>query len=119
MVDVESKVVEQNEIVVTEKVYKTKDYVRRAKQKYEHKKYIEDPEYRDKRLESIKKSHQKNADKYREYSRLYMREYRAKKKLEKANGNPNVDANVDVEKNITPDNKPDDDMTTKLLELKV
>ena len=88
MADVVNNVLEnivENSVVVNqEKTYKTKDYVRRAKLKYELKKYAEDPEYRTKRLESCKKSHQKNPEKYREYSKLYMREYRAKKKLEAA-----------------------------------
>jgi len=89
MVDVETEAVKQNEAVVTEKVYKTKDYVRRANNKYRKKKYTEDPEYREKQIERCKQSHKKNPDKYREDSRLYMREYRAKKKLEKANANVN------------------------------
>jgi hypothetical protein len=88
MADVVNNVLEnivENSVVVNqEKTYKTKDYVRRAKLKYELKKYAEDPEYRTKRLESCKKSQQKNPEKYREYSKLYMREYRAKKKLEAA-----------------------------------
>ena len=77
------KIVENAVVVNQEKSYKTKDYVRRAKLKYELKKYAEDPEYRTKRLESCKKSHQNNPEKYREYSKLYMREYRAKKKADK------------------------------------
>lgn len=97
MDDVETKIVEPNENIVTEKVYKTKDYIRRAHQKYAKKRYETDTEYREKRIESSKKSHQKNPDKYREYSKLYMREYRAKKKLEKANAN----ANLNTESNDT------------------
>jgi hypothetical protein len=38
MIDVESNVVAPDEKVVSEKVYKTKDYVRRAKQNYRNKK---------------------------------------------------------------------------------
>ncbi len=114
MVDVESEAVKQNEAVVTEKVYKTKDYVRRAKLKYEHKKYTEDPEYRDKRLASVKQSQQKNLDKYREYSRLYMREYRAKKKLEKANANVNGGDTT-----VNPDNGESAAITTKLAEIEM
>ena len=84
MTDVEINISEQKTIVnKQEKVYKTKDYVRRAKHNYEIKKYAEDLEYRKKKLESIKQSHKKNPEKYREYSRIYMREYRAKKKVEK------------------------------------
>lgn len=84
MTDVETNISEQKPIVnKQEKVYKTKDYVRRAKHNYEIKKYAEDPEYRKKKLESIKQSQKKNPEKYREYSRIYMREYRAKKKAEK------------------------------------
>lgn len=81
MVDVDTQTDEVDNVM--EKVYKNKDYVRRAKLKYEKKKYAEDPEYRAKKLEIIKQCHNKNLEKYREYSRLYMREYRAKKKLEK------------------------------------
>ena len=113
MVDVESNVVAPDEKVVSEKVYKTKDYVRRAHLKYAKKKYAEDPVYREKRLESIKKSHQKNPDKYREYSRIYMREYRAKKKLENANTDTNA------EDNIIPVDKSGDDMTAKLSDMKM
>jgi hypothetical protein len=81
-------VVDNENVANQEKVYKTKDYVRRAKLKYELKKYAEDPEYKTKRLESCKKSHQKNPEKYREYSKLYMREYRKRKALIKATESP-------------------------------
>jgi hypothetical protein len=114
MANVESNVVAPYEKVVSEKVYKTKDYVRRAHQKYANKKYSSDVDYREKRLESSKKSHQKNPEKYREYSRIYMREYRAKKKLEKANTviNPNDDVDLKSDKS-------GDDMTTTFSEIKI
>ena len=114
MIDVESNVVAPDEKVVSEKVYKTKDYVRRAHLKYVKKKYAEDPIYKEKCLESIKKSHQKNPEKYREYSRIYMREYRAKKKLENANTVVNPNDDVDLKSD-----KSGDDMTTTFSEIKI
>lgn len=124
MVDVEneSELVEKNQNIITEKVYKTKDYVRRANNKYRKKKYTEDPEYREKQIESCKQSHKKNPDKYREYSRLYMREYRAKKKLEKANANINANVNANVnggDTTVNPDNSESDTITTKLAEIEM
>ena len=77
--------IEENKELINDKIektYKTKDYVRRAANKYKKKKYAEDPEFRQKHLESSKKSQQKNSEKYREYRKNYMREYRAKKKAE-------------------------------------
>ena len=66
-----------------EKTYKQKDYIRRAANKYKKKKYAEDPEFRQKHIDSSKKSQQKNSEKYKEYRKNYMREYRARKKAEK------------------------------------
>ena len=67
------------------KEYKTKDYRRRATNKYRKKKYNEDEEYRAKNLESSRKNYDKNKenDEYKMKKKLYMREYRAKKKAEK------------------------------------
>lgn len=67
---------------VLDKIYKTKDYVRRANNKYRKKKYAEDPEFRRKIKESVAKSQEKKKDEYKEKKRNYMREYRAKKKAE-------------------------------------
>ena len=84
MIDVEINNLEQNEKVnKQEKIYKKKDYVRRANNKYRKKKYAEDLEYKEKQLESCKQSQKKYNEKYKEHKRQYMREYRAKKKAEK------------------------------------
>jgi hypothetical protein len=67
------------------KNYKTKDYVRRALNKYRNKKYNENEEFKQKTLEGCKKNYIKNKDneEYKTKRKLYMREYRAKKKAEK------------------------------------
>ena len=82
MTDVENNTLvnKPDEII---KVYKTKDYVRRAVNKYRKKKYATDEEYRAKQLISCKNSHEKNRENYKEQKRLYMRDYRAKKKAVK------------------------------------
>ena len=85
MVDVVTQT--DNVIQNEEKIYKTKDYVRRANNKYRKKKYAEDLEYRQKQLECCKQSLSKNPEKYKEYKKNYMREYRARKKLEKEQAN--------------------------------
>ncbi len=107
MPDVDSQTVDENKNVITEKVYKTKDYVRRAVNNYRKKRYATDAEYREKQKETIISSQQKKPEKYREYKRLYMREYRAKKKLEKANAN------------VNDGNKLCDTITTKLAEIEM
>lgn len=70
---------------VSEKQFKTKDYVRRAVNKYRQKKYNEDEEYRTKNKECTRNNYNKNKDDeaYKMKRKLYMREYRAKKKAEK------------------------------------
>ena len=84
MTDVENNISEQKEVVnKQEKVYKTKDYVRRAINNYKKKRYAGDVEFREKQKQIVVSSQKKNPEKYREYSRIYMREYRAKKKAEK------------------------------------
>jgi len=67
------------------KDYKTKNYVRRAMNKYRKKKYNEDEDYKNKTLECSKNNYNKNKDneEYKMKRKLYMREYRAKKKAEK------------------------------------
>ena len=67
------------------KDYKTKNYVRRAVNKYRKKKYNEDEDYKKKILECSKNNYNKNKDdeEYKMKRKLYMREYRAKKKAEK------------------------------------
>jgi len=66
------------------KDYKTKNYVRRAMNKYRKKKYNEDEDYKKKTLECSKNNYNKNKDdeEYKMKRKLYMREYRAKKKAE-------------------------------------
>ena len=73
----------ENEIVDKKKECKTKDYVRRANNKYRKKKYYEDEEYRKNKLEYSKQNYEKNKEKYKEKRKLYMREYNARKKKEK------------------------------------
>lgn len=78
---------------VNDKQYKTKDYVRRASNKYRQKKYKEDEEYRKDKIAKSILNYEKNKDKiknknkddeeYKTKRKLYMREYRAKKKAEK------------------------------------
>jgi len=73
--------------------YKTKDYVRRASNKYRQKKYNEDEEYRKDKIAKSMLNYEKNKEKIKEKykndvetkerRKLYMREYRAKKKAEK------------------------------------
>lgn len=83
--------------------YKTKDYVRRAINKYKKKKYAEDEEFRKKQSISSKKSYEKNKDKHKEKRKLYMREYRArKKKVQSSNQQKELSGKKDI-KNI--DNK--------------
>ena len=65
------------------KEYKTKDYVRRAVNKYRKKKYAEDAEYKAKHIASVMECREKNKEKYNEYNRKYMKEYYARKKREK------------------------------------
>ena len=67
-----------------DKIYKTPDYVRRAKRNYARKRYQEDPEYREKKNKLSYESKKKHIEKTREYKRNYMREYRAKKKADKS-----------------------------------
>ena len=75
-----NETIENNETPVKE--YKTKDYVRRANNKYKKNKYANDDEYRKKQIETCRKSQEKNKEKYKEKKRLYMQQYRAKKKIE-------------------------------------
>lgn len=65
------------------KTLKTKDYILRAKRKYERKRYQEDPEFRKNKIEGSNEHKKKNIEKTREYYRKYMRKYRDKKKAEK------------------------------------
>jgi len=76
-------VVENSHMEVKE--YKTKDYVRRAKQNYRNKKYAEDEEYRAIHLAKAKEWYNKNKsnDTLKEKRALYMKEYNARKKREK------------------------------------
>ena len=100
MTDIINKEVVENNTIVDEKVYKTKDYVRRAINKYRKKKYSEDAEYREKQKDTVIASHQKHIEKYREQSRIYMREYRARKKAEVKEQAPNKDTSVDITTDI-------------------
>lgn len=70
---------------IVSKGYKTKDYVRRATNKYRNKKYNEDEAFKKKTLECSKQNYNKhkNDEEYKTKRKLYMREYRAKKKAEK------------------------------------
>ena len=74
-----------NNFHIEVKEYKTKDYVRRAKQKYANKKYAEDEEYRSIHLAKSKEWYNKNksSDLVKEKRSLYMKEYYARKKREK------------------------------------
>ena len=74
-----------NNSVLVVKEYKTKDYVRRAKQKYRNRKYSEDEEYRANHKAKSKEWYNKNKsnDTLKEKRALYMKEYRARKKREK------------------------------------
>jgi len=100
MTDIINKEIVENNIIVDEKVYKTKDYVRRAINKYRKKKYSENEEYRKKQIEQVAISQKKNPEKYREYSKIYMREYRARKKAEKISRESNKDISVDNKSDI-------------------
>jgi hypothetical protein len=64
--------------------FKTKDYVRRAQNKYRKKIYAENPEFRQKIKDSVVNAHLKKPEYYKEKQRNYMREYRARKKTEKS-----------------------------------
>lgn len=87
MVDIDNSIKDEKEQTLDndndKKLYKTKDYVRRANNKYRKNKYNNDPEFREKCLESTRNSKIKYNEKYKEQKRNYMREYRARKKAEK------------------------------------
>ena len=55
-----------------DKVYKLPEYIRRAKNNYEKKRYLEDPEYKQKKKDIIKKNQELNKDRIREYKRNYI-----------------------------------------------
>jgi len=65
-------------------VYKTKEYILRARRNYRQRKRENDETYNEKVNEINRKYREKNKEKYNERQRLYMREYRAKKKAEAA-----------------------------------
>jgi len=82
------------------KHYKTKEYVRRANNKYKKNKYNNDEDFRNKTLEMSKLNYEKHKERYKEklkenYNKnkdneeyktkrkLYMQAYRARKKAEK------------------------------------
>lgn len=96
------------------KDYKTKDYVRRALNKYRQKKYEEDEEFKKKTLEGCKKNYIKNKDdeEYKTKRKLYMREYRAKKKAEKLLGQQPPPGNGES-RNDNSDNVADTNPVTK------
>lgn len=103
MTDVENSIVVGEAVRVikeNKKIYKTKEYVRRANNKYKKKKYAEDSEYREKHLKGVADAKKKNAEHYNEYRRKYMREYRAKKKAEAEKQAKETGTNVDNDKLI-------------------
>ena len=55
---------------------------------------MEDPEYKQKKKDIIKKNQELNKDKIREYKRSYMRQYRAKKKIEQELSSSSKLANI-------------------------
>jgi hypothetical protein len=65
-------------------IYKTKEYILRARRNYRQRKRENDETYNEKVNEINRKYREKNKEKYNERQRLYMREYRAKKKAEAA-----------------------------------
>jgi len=88
------------------KDYKTKNYVRRAMNKYRKKKYNEDEDYKNKTLECSKNNYNKNKDneEYKMKRKLYMREYRAKKKAEKLLSVKQQSGNESASNDIIPTN---------------
>lgn len=115
MTDVENNISEQKEVVnKPEKVYKTKDYVRRAINNYKKKRYAGDVEFREKQKQIVVSSQKKNPEKYREYSRIYMREYRAKKKAEKESKLQSEEKPQNTDDNI--DHRLSEQLTTLAIE---
>jgi cobalamin biosynthesis Mg chelatase CobN len=62
---------------------KTKEYVKRAQNKYRQKRLETDPEYAKQMKQKLKQYRENNKDQYNESMRIYMQKYRAKKKAEK------------------------------------
>jgi len=90
-------------ILLDEKIYKTKSYVRKAVNKYRNKKMQICPEYKEKVMESNRIYREKNKEKLNEKQRLYMQEYRRKKKNESnklvKNEDTSADTNADTIQN--------------------
>jgi len=62
-----------------ELVYKTKDYVRRAKNNYYNKKKVNDEEFREKERERLKKWREDNREQINERARMRRREVKKQK----------------------------------------
>jgi hypothetical protein len=75
--DIDNIVVKDNEN--KELIYKTKDYVRRAKKNYYNKKKVNDEEFRGKERERLKKWREENRDKINESARIKRREMKNQK----------------------------------------
>jgi hypothetical protein len=86
-------------ILLDEKIYKTKSYVRKAVNKYRNKKMQICPEFKEKVMESNRIYREKNKEKLNEKQRLYMQEYRRKKKNESNKLVKNEDTNADTIQN--------------------
>ena len=82
-----------------EKVYKTKDYIRRATNNYRRKKYSEDPEFKEQQLAKNREFYQQNKDKYKEKRSIYMKAYYQRKKAEKK-----VQTTTDIENSTITEN---------------
>jgi len=90
MTDVENNISEQKEVVnKQEKIYKTKDYVRRAINNYKKKRYAGDVEFREKQKQivvSSQKKIQKNIENIVEYICVNIEQ----RKKQKSNHNPKL-----------------------------
>jgi len=66
-----------------EMVYKTKDYVRRAKKNYYNKKKVNDDEFREKERERLRKWREENREQINERARIRRREVKKQKEEKK------------------------------------
>lgn len=82
-----------------EKLYKTKDYIRRAKANYYNRKKVNDEEFRGKEQERLTKWRDENRDKINERARIRRRELKKQKEKMPDVSNVVVDAGTGVSAN--------------------
>jgi alpha-galactosidase/6-phospho-beta-glucosidase family protein len=79
-----------------EKLYKTKDYIRRAKANYYNRKKVNDEEFRGKEQERLTKWRDENRDKINERARIRRRELKKQNETMKDCSNVIVDAGTGI-----------------------